>query len=146
MPTTKVPNETAEEKKRREDAEQVAKDLVQETKDKAKTQDVLEARLDESEKQRETRREQHIADERALNDVGRIREISDSLDRDEANYQARRDNAIRRLRGLAGSHIKAVADAVKAVADAHDLPVTAAGLTQPKSATKPGDFLYPFYS
>lgn len=147
MPTTvKVPNETPEEKQRREEAERVAKEIVEDTKTKAKTEEVMDARLDESEKQREQRRAQHLADEQVLNDVGRVREISDSLDRDTASYLAKRDNAVRRLRGLAGSPVKAVADAVKAVADRHDLPVTAAGLTQPKSATKPGDFLYPFYN
>jgi hypothetical protein len=142
--TVKVPNETSEEAARREDAERLGRELVESIEAGESDEEVIADRVDESEEDREKRRMQHISDERALADVGRVREISDSLERNRANYLQQRDNAIRRLRGLAGNPNKVVHDAVMAVAARHDIKVTPKGLTQPKSMAKPGDHSYPF--
>lgn len=142
--TLKVPNETNEERARREEAERYGKDLIDSLETSVNDEDVIEARIDESEEDREKRRLQHVSDERMLADLGRVREIADSLERDRANYLARLDNAIRRLRGLAGNPNPTVRDAVMAVAKRHDLEVSPKGLTQPKPAAKPGHVTYPF--
>lgn len=142
--TVTVPNETSEERQRREDAERLGQELVDSIAAHANDEEVIDERIEESEEDREKRRLQHIADERALSDVGRVREISDSLERDRADYLHKRDNAVRRLRGLAGSPIRVVRDAVMAVAERHNISVTPQGLAQPKSMAKPGSRSYPF--
>lgn len=142
--TVKVPNETSEERQKREDAERMGRELIDEIEAHEDDESVVEARVEEDEEDREKRRLQHIADERALAEVGRVREISVSMERNRANYLQQRDNAIRRLRGLAGSTIPVVREAVEAVAKRHGIEVTPQGLRQPKPAAKPGDFSYPF--
>ncbi len=148
MATTKVKvkNETSEERQRREDAEQLSRDVVEELDANQSDEEAILARLDESETDREQRREQHIADERAVADVGRVQEIARGLARDEIAYLNKLDNAARRLRGLAGSNVPAVTAAVQAVAKRFDISVTREGLRQPKPSRKPDDFLYPFYA
>ena len=149
MPATAFkapPNETSEERQRREEANKVGKDLVDDLKAKVDDEKVIEARIEESEKERNARQAQHTADERALQDLGRVKEIADSLERDEAAHLAKLDNAARRLRGMAGNPVKVVAEAVKAVAKRHGLSVTPEGLQQPKTLQKPGSFMYPFYN
>lgn len=142
--TAAAPNETNEERERREAAERAAQELITDLETRVDDEDVIEARVNESEEDREERRQQHIADERALADVGRVREISASLERNRANYLAQRDNAIRRLRGLAGNPVKVVHEAVMAVAKRHNIKVTPHGLTQPEPLAEPGDRSYPF--
>jgi hypothetical protein len=140
----KVPNETSEEAARREAATEAGRELIEEQEAQQTDDEVILARLDESEEDRNKRRMQHTADERAQNDVGRVREIADTLSRDEAAYQNRLDNAARRLRGLAGSNVPIVAEAVRAVGERYGLKVTPEGLRQPKPAYKPGHSRYPF--
>ncbi len=141
-----VKNETAEEASRREAIQEYADELFAHIEDEQSDRDAILARLDESPKDADARRAQHIADERALNELGRVREIADSMSRDYTTYLNALDNAARRLRGLAGSNTKAVRDAVQAVAKQHGITVTAEGMSQPKTERKPGDLLYPFYA
>jgi hypothetical protein len=141
-----VKNETAEEAAKRAEIQEYADELFAHIEDEQNDRDAILARLDESEKDADARRAQHIADERALAELGRVREIADSMSRNHTTYLNSLDNAARRLRGLAGSNTKAVRDAVQAVAKQHGITVTAEGLSQPKTERKPGDLLYPFYA